>query len=100
MSGNIKQKISRVLDTYSNTDYKYHVHLTHDGFDRDCYPKSYIYDLFVLMNGQVYCYHYENWFHPGDDQEEFEMYQRKQEKDFFENNAYSICVEDFMSPDI
>lgn len=90
----IQTKIEKVLARYSPSC-KYNVQLTHDGFDSDCYPKSYIYTLLVWEDGKVYDYHYENWFHPGDAEEEFGLFDARDESEFFEHNIYGLKHEDF-----
>lgn len=90
----IKTKIDKVLARYS-PGCKYNVQLTHDGFDRDCYPESYIYDLLVWEGEEIFNYHYENWFHPGDAEEEFELLITKNESEFFNHNIYGLKQQDF-----
>lgn len=94
MSVNITAKVDRVLKQYSPTC-KYCVRLTHDGVDSDCYPKSFIYDLFVWEADKIFNYHFEDWFCPGDVETEFELYFSENEKDFFGGNIFSLRRRDF-----
>lgn len=92
---NIRAKIDKVLSKHSE-ECTYNMQLTHDGVDRDCYPKSYIYDLLVWEEDTILNYHYENWFHPGDEEAEFGLIWSDNADTFFDSNHFCVKSTDFV----
>lgn len=98
MSVAIQPKIDHILNTYhsSSPRCKYHLHVTHDGIDRECYPKSFIYQLLVWEGNQMFTYHFEDWFDPSDKEKEFFRIDARPASDFFLDwNMFDIGEADF-----
>ena len=95
MCSNIDKKIQDVLKGHP-PGCKYAVHLTHDGFDKNCEPKSDLFDLYVWDNHQIHTYHYENWFSPGDADAPFYRISNEEVDTFFDHNVYNIQRHDFV----